>query len=94
MASSVSLNSTDSDVFFVEQRSSEPNPQRNSSPNVFNSTELSGMHIRENPTLSSVTSLEPDIVTLDDDSNDTTFHTGFEYNNPMYSRIEMTAINC
>ena len=72
MASNVSLNSTDSDVFFVEQLSSEPSPQRNNSPNILNSTELSRTHTKEMPTLSSVISPEPDIVIIEEESNDPT----------------------
>ena len=65
--------SIDSDVFSVEQLSSEPSPKRNNSPSILNSMELPGTHTREMPTLSSVASLEPDIVTIVDDSNDPTF---------------------
>ena len=71
------MNSVDSDVFFVEQLSTEPNPQRNNYPNILNSTELSGTHAREMPTLSSVASAERDIVSLDDDSNEPTIPYGF-----------------
>ena len=35
----ISLDSTDSDVFYVEQISNEPSPQRNNSPDISNSTE-------------------------------------------------------
>ena len=44
----------------------------------FNSAELSRMRTREIPTLSSVTSTESDVVTLDDDFNDPEFPYGFE----------------
>ena len=57
----------------MEQLSSEPSPQRNNSANVLYSTDLSGMHTREMPTLSPVTCSEPDFVTVDGDSNDSTF---------------------
>ena len=72
MASSILMDSLASDVLFVEQLSKEPSPQRNNSPKILNSTELSGTHAREMPTISSVASPEPDIVTLDDDSNEPT----------------------
>ena len=83
MASNTSLNSIDSDVFTVEQLSSEPNPQRNNSPNIFSSTELSGMHTRELPTLFLVTSPEPDIVILDANSSDATLPYGFGAQQPL-----------
>ena len=56
MAFKVLLDSIDSGVFFVEQISSEPSPQRNNFLKNLHSTELSGMHKREMPTLSSVPS--------------------------------------
>ena len=77
------MNLIDSDVFFVEQLSNEPNPQRNNSPNIPNSTELSGTHTREMPTISSVASPEPVIVTFADDSNDPTFPYGFGAQQPI-----------
>ena len=83
MASNISLNSIDCDVSFAEQLSREPSPQRNNSPNNFNSTDLSGLHTREMPTLSSVTSPEPDIVTLEDDSSDPTFLCQFRAQQPI-----------
>ena len=57
----------------VAQISNEPSPQRNNSPNISNSTELSALHTREMHTLYSVTSLEPDIFPRDDISKDQTF---------------------
>ena len=77
MASNFLIDSVDSDVFFVEQHSKEPNPQRDNSPNFLNSTELWGIHAREMPTNSSVASPEPDTVTLDDDSNEPKMPYGF-----------------
>ena len=83
MASNISMDSMDSDVFSVEQISNEPNPQRNNSLNYLNSTELSGIHTQEMPTISSVLSPEPDIVTLDGDSNDPTFPYRFGAQQPI-----------
>ena len=83
MASIISMDSVDSDVFFVEQLSNEPSPQRNNSRNVLNSTERSGTHATETPTVSSVASPEPDIVTFDDDSSDPTFPYGFVAQQPI-----------
>ena len=77
MVSNISIASVDSDVFFVEQLANEPSPQRNDYPNILNSTELSGTHAREMPTISSIASPEPDIVTLDDDSNEPIMPYGF-----------------
>ena len=77
------MDSMDSNVFFDMQLSNEPNPQRNNSPIFLNSTELSGTHTRDMPTISSVASPEPDIVTLDDDSNDPTIPYGFGAQQPI-----------
>ena len=76
MASNISMDSMQSFVFFVEQLSNEPNPQRNNSPKILISTELSGSHTREMPTISSVAYTEPVFVALNDDSNDPTFPYG------------------
>ena len=83
MASNISTYSLDSDVFFVEQPLNEPGPQRNNFPNILNSTELAGTHTKDMPTISSVASPEPDIVNLDDDSNDLTFPYGFGAQQPI-----------
>ena len=50
MASINSMDSTDSDIFLVEQLSKKPSPQPNISPNNLNSTQLSEPHTREMPT--------------------------------------------
>ena len=76
MASNISLDSVDSDVFFVEQLPNEPSPHRNKFPNFLNSTELSRTHRREMPTISSVASPEPEFLTLDDDSDEPTMPYG------------------
>ena len=77
MSSNISLDSVDSDVFFVEQISNEPSPQRNNSPNILNSTELSHTHTAGMPSVSSIASPEPQIFTLNDDSNNPTMPYGF-----------------
>ena len=60
----------------MEQLAKEPSPQTNNSRNILKSTELSGTHVKEMPTTSSVASPEPDIVTLDDNSNEPTLPYG------------------
>ena len=77
MASNTSIDSADSDVFFVEQISKKPSPQRNNSPNILNSTELSETHIAGMPSVSSIAFPEPQILTLNDDSNEPTLPYGF-----------------
>ena len=69
--------SSDSDVFYVEQISNEPSPQRNNSPNILNSTELSEHSTAGLPSISSIASPEPHIFTIDDDSNEPTMPYGF-----------------
>ena len=77
MASNISIDSVDSDIFFVKQLSNKPSPQRNNSPNILNSTEISETYTTEMPTVSPVASLEPQIETLNDDSNEPTIPYGF-----------------
>ena len=77
MASNLSLNSTDSDVFCVEQSSNEQSIPRPNTPIVLNSTEISGDDTRELISISSIASPEPQIVTIDDDSKEPTMPYGF-----------------
>ena len=77
MASNLSLNSTDSDVFYVEQSSNDQSIPRPNTPIVPNSTEISGDETRERISISSIASPEPQIVTIDDDSNEPTMPYGF-----------------
>ena len=65
--------STHSDVFYVEQSSPERSPIRNNTPVVLNCTQLSEAMDPETITISSVASPEPQIVTIDSDSNEPTF---------------------
>ena len=77
MSSNISLDSTDSDVFYVEQISNEPSPQRNNSPDILNSTERSEHHARRIPSISTIASPQPHIFTINDDSNEPTVPYGF-----------------
>ena len=77
MSSNISLDSTDSDVFYVEQISNEPSPRRNNSPNILNSTEPPEQHTGRMPSVSSIASAEPRIFTIDDESNEPTMPYGF-----------------
>ena len=76
MSSNISLDSTHSDVFYVEQISNEPSPRRNNSPDILNSTERSEHHATMMPSFSLIASPEPQIVTIDDDSNEPTMPYG------------------
>ena len=69
--------STDSDVFDVERSSAEYSPPRNNTPDILNSTELSGAPAKEAITMSSVNSLGTKIVTLESDSNGPTMPIGY-----------------
>ena len=75
--SNISLDSTDSDVFYVEQISNDPSPRRNNSPDIFNSTERSEHHERRLLSISTIASPQPDIFTINDDSNEPTIPYGF-----------------
>ena len=77
MACDLSLNSTDSDVFYVEQSSNDQSIPRPNMPIVLNSTEISADDTREMISISSIASPEPQIVIIDDDSNEPTMPYGF-----------------
>ena len=78
-----SPNSKNSDVFYVEQLSPESSPIRNNPPVILNSTQLSEAMDPETITISSVASPEPQIVTLDSDSNEPTFPYAFGAKHPI-----------
>ena len=75
--------STEFDVLYVEQTSTEGSSSRNNTPAILSSTEISGAMEREVITISSVASPEPRIVTLDSDSNDPTMPYGFGDQQPI-----------
>ena len=83
MTSNISMASDDSDVFYVEQSSTEPSPQRHNAPNILNSTEISEQHATRMPSISSIASSEPHIFTTDDDSNEPTMPCGFGWQLPI-----------
>ena len=80
---SVGSLSTDSDNFYVKCSSEEGSPARNNTPAVLSSTQLPGARARETITISSVASLEPQIVTIDPDSNEPTIPYGFGNQHPI-----------
>ena len=73
----MSINSIDSDVFYVEQSSNDHSPPRRNTPLVLTSTEMSGNDTREKITKSSTASPEPQIMTIDSVSNEPTMPYGF-----------------
>ena len=77
MASNLSLNSNDSDVFYVEQPSNDQSLPRPNTPIVVHSTEMSGNITREMISISSIASPEPQIATINDDSNEPTMPYAF-----------------
>ena len=77
MSSNISLDSTDSYVFYVEQISNEPSPQRNNSPDILNSAEQSEHHATRMPSISTIASPQPYFFTINDDSNEPTIPYGF-----------------
>ena len=77
MTSNLSMASNDSNVFYVEQSSSELSPQRHNAPNILNSTKISEQHTLRVHLISSIASPEPRIFTIDDDSNEPTMPYGF-----------------
>ena len=77
MSSNISFDSTDSAVFYVEQISNEPSPQRNNSPDILNSTERSEHHATRMPSISTIASPQPYFFTINDISNEPTIPYGF-----------------
>ena len=75
--------STDSDVFYVEHSSPESSPIRNNTPAILKSTQLSEAMEPEAITISSVASPEPQIVTIDSDSNEPTIPYAFGFKHPI-----------
>ena len=75
--------SKDSDVFYVEKSSPERSPIRHNTPILLNSTQLSGAMDPETITISSVASPEPQIVTIESDSNEPTFPYAFGAQHPI-----------
>ena len=64
-------------MFFVEQSSNDHSIPRPNTPIVLNSTEISGDDTREMISISLIASLEPQILMIDDDSNEPTMPYGF-----------------
>ena len=80
----LSLNSsTDSDVFYVEHSLPESSPIRNNTPAIFNSKQLSRAMEPETKKVSSVASPEPQMFTIDSDSNEPTFPYAFGIQHPI-----------
>ena len=77
MASIMLNNSIYSDVFYVEQSSNDPSEPRPNTPIVLNSKKMSGNDTRETIPISSIAPPEPQIVTIDSDSNEPTMPYGF-----------------
>ena len=77
MSSNISIDSVDSDVFYVEQISHEPSSQRTNALNILTSTEISQTHTARMPSISAIASPEPQIFTNNDNSNEPTMPYGF-----------------
>ena len=80
---SLESSSTESDVFYVERSLEESSLARNNTPAVFNSAQLSGAMARETITVSSVASLDAQIVTIDSGSNQPTMPYRFGSQHPI-----------
>ena len=74
----------DSDVFYVEQSSNDRSLSRPNTPIIFNSTEMSGNGTQEMISILSIASLEPQIVTIDSNSNEPTMPYGFGRQLPIF----------
>ena len=69
--------STDSNVFYVERSSGEDTPARNNTPAALTTNQRSRAMARELITVSSIASLEPQIMTKESDSNKPTIPCGY-----------------
>ena len=92
MTLNISMASDDSNVFYVEQSSSELSSQRqigkkrkDNTPNILSSTETSEQHTAQMPSISSIASPELRIFTIDDNSNEPTMPYGFGRQLPIVS---------
>ena len=83
MASNMSINSSESDVFFVEQSSNDPSLPRPNTPILLNSTEMSGNYTHKMISIPSVASPEPQIVLIDSDSKEPTIQYEFGWQLPI-----------
>ena len=77
MAYNLSLNSNDSDVLYAEESFKDQSLPRTKTPIVLISTEMSGNDSREMISISSIASPQPQIVTINSDSNEPTMPYGF-----------------
>ena len=84
MYRNLSLNSsTDSEVFYVEHSSPECSSTRNNTPAILNSIQLSGDMEPVTITVSSIASPEPQLLTIDSDSNEPTLLYAFGIQHPI-----------
>ena len=93
MSSNISLDSTESVVFYVEQLSDELSPRRNNSPDIFNSTERSEHQAARMPSISTIASPQPHIFTINDDSNEPTIPYGFGRQLPIVPPPRLNNLN-
>ena len=82
-SNSLATISMDSEVFYVESSSEVGSPSRNSTPVVFNSSQLPGVIARQAITISSVTSPEPLFVTIESESGESTIPYRFGNQHPI-----------
>ena len=64
-------------MFYVDQASNDQSPTRPNTPIVFNSAEILGQDTHEMISISSIASPDPQIVTIDSDSNEPKMLYGF-----------------
>ena len=78
-----SFNSTDSDTFYVERSATELSAGEGKTLEILNSTELSGPLATEHITLSSVASPQPQLITIQPKSNESTIPYGYGRQDPV-----------
>ena len=78
-----SFNSTNTDMFYVQQSSAELSPQGKNNPGILNSTELYGAPAIEHITLSSIASPEPHLISIHSESKEPAFPYGYGRQDPI-----------
>ena len=83
---SLGTSSTESETFCVEHSSEQGSPPQTNTPAVLNSTQLSAAMARETISILSVASPEPQIVTKESGSNESTMQYGYGAQHPIVPR--------
>ena len=87
MFRSITPDSSDSDIFYVERLSGKHTPPRHTIQNVPDFTELSGVHVGDLIKISPVTSPKLNIETIESHTNELTIPYGYRRQDPMFHPV-------